>query len=192
MTMMRDQPVQIEPGAPRVLVAFGSRRGGTEGLADKIAGVLRAEGLDVTCLRAEQVEEVTAFDAVVLGGALYFGRWVHEARRFARRHAAALRARPVWLFSSGPLDATTQQADLPPVRSVASVMTRLGARGHATFGGRLAADATGVLASAMAKSHAGDWRSWDRVTAWSHDIARALTAAGIAAAPDQPAAAPRV
>lgn len=161
---------------PSVLVAYGTRRGGTQGIAEAIAGGLRAEGLDVDCARAQDVDDLASYDAVVLGGALYFGRWVHEARRFARRHRAALRARPVWLFSSGPLDDSAQVEDLPAVHGVAATLQRLGARGHATFGGRLEVDASGFLASAMARKQAGDWRSWPRIAEWARAIASELTA----------------
>ena len=40
------------------------------------------------------------------------------------------------------------------------------ARDHATFGGRLAPDARGFPASAMAKKTAGDWRDEAQVTDW--------------------------
>jgi hypothetical protein len=51
---------------------------------------------------------------------------------------------------------------------------RVGALGHATFGGRLAADAKGFPARAMAKKRAGDWRDPAQIGAWAADIARAL------------------
>jgi hypothetical protein len=53
-------------------------------------------------------------------------------------------------------------------------MERVGALGHATFGGRLAADAKGFPASAMAKKRSGDWRDPAQIRAWGADIARAL------------------
>jgi menaquinone-dependent protoporphyrinogen oxidase len=158
----------------RILVTFGSKRGGTEEIAAAIARTLHGHGFQVTCLRAAQVLDVSAYDAVIVGGALYAGRWIREVRRFVARHVVALRARPVWLFSSGPLDASAQAGEIAPVRGVAAMMARLGARGHATFGGRLAADASGFPAAMMAKAHAGDWRDWQAVAHWSEDIACAL------------------
>lgn len=159
----------------RVLVAFGSKRGGTAEIATAIAETLRAHGLTVDCVRAAEARDVASYDAVVIGGALYAARWIREARRFVVRNTPALRARPVWMFSSGPLDDSANQRVLGPVRGVATLMAHVGARGHATFGGRLAADATGFPAAAMAKTHAGDWRSWDRVKEWAGDIAQGLT-----------------
>jgi len=173
--------------ASSVLVTYGSKRGGTEEIALAIADALRADGFAVTCLRASEVRELRTFDAVVIGGALYAGRWVREAHRFVVRHAKALCALPVWMFSSGPLDDSAQQRELAPTRSVAALMARVGARGHATFGGRLAADATGFPAAAMARTHAGDWRAWSQVTAWAATLARALREAPVAS--PQPVAA---
>jgi menaquinone-dependent protoporphyrinogen oxidase len=158
----------------RVLVAFGSKRGGTAEIARAIADTLRAQGLAVDCMRAAEVRDVASYDAFVVGGALYAARWIREARRFVARNAAALRARPVWMFSSGPLDDSANQRVIGPVRGAAALMAHVGAKGHATFGGRLAADATGFPAAAMAKTHAGDWRSWDQIHDWARDIAQTL------------------
>jgi hypothetical protein len=93
------------------------------------------------------------------------------------RNVEALRRMPVWLFSSGPLDNSADQKSIPPVKEVAVLMERVGALDHATFGGRLPADAKGFPASAMAKTHAGDWRNPDRVHAWAGEIAEALPTA---------------
>ena len=173
-------------GKRRVLIAFGSKRGGTAEIARAIAEALRDRGFEVDCVRAAEVRDVSRYDAVLVGGALYMYRRVREARRFVRRHADGLRTRPTWMFSSGPLDASAGAAELPPVRGVAAMMALVNARGHATFGGRLTPDAKGFPAAAMAKTQAGDWRDWDRIRAWAHATADAIEAA------PRPAAAPPV
>jgi menaquinone-dependent protoporphyrinogen oxidase len=180
--MASDSPVPIDVVSPprvtasikRVLVAFGSRRGGTAEIAAAVAETLRAQGLIVDCMRAAEVREVARYDAFVVGGALYATRWIREARRFVVRNAPALRARPVWMFSSGPLDDSANRHAIAPVRGVAALMAHVAARGHTTFGGRLAADATGFPAAAMARTHAGDWRSWDQIEGWAREIASTL------------------
>lgn len=53
-------------------------------------------------------------------------------------------------------------------------MSRIGARGHVTFGGRLAADAKGFPASAMAKTRAGDRRDPEQVRHWVGAVGDAL------------------
>lgn len=158
----------------RVLVAYGSKRGGTAGLARAIGDVLVAQGHAVDVVSAREAASPASYDAVIVGGALYAMRWQRDAWRYALRHADELRAKPVWLFSSGPLDDTADTQDLPPVPRVRRLAAELGARGHVTFGGRLEPDARGFIASRMAKTHAGDWRDFERAAAWARGIAEAL------------------
>jgi len=167
----------------RVLVTYGSSRGGTEGLARMVAAGLRERGLAVDVLSPGHVPDLSSYDAVVVGGALYAFRWHRAARRFVRKHVAVLRERPTYFFSSGPLDDTAGGNDIPPVAGVKSLMDHVGARGHETFGGRLSPDAKGFPASAMAKKLAGDWRDADQARAWARRIAEDLARGPGAAEP---------
>jgi menaquinone-dependent protoporphyrinogen oxidase len=161
----------------RVLVTWGSKRGGTAGIGQIIAEALRARGHDVIAAPAAEAPPLHDIDAIVVGGALYANRWHRRARRFVERHARALRQIPVWMFSSGPLDDSADRGDLAPPRQVRALMDHVGALGHVTFGGRLEATAHGFAAEAMAKEHAGDWRNPARVRAWADDLAQALPTA---------------
>jgi menaquinone-dependent protoporphyrinogen oxidase len=152
----------------RVLVAHASKQGGTAGLAEWIGETLEHSGLSVDVLPTEDVDEVGSYDAVIVGGALYMWRWHAGARRFVRRHAEALRHRPVWLFSSGPLDDSASEKEIPPVRSAAKAMELVGANGHATFGGRL-------LPGNKSSLPVGDWRDRARVDRWAEQIVDELT-----------------
>ena len=153
-----------------VLVAHGSKLGGTQGLAEMVADSLRAEGFEAEVRPAREVRDVSPYDVVIVGGALYAFRWHRDARRFVKRHTAALRRLPTYFFSSGPLDDSATAKDIPPVRGVQRLMERVGGRGHVTFGGRMPADATGFPAGKIAKDHAGDWRDPDHVRAWVRSI----------------------
>lgn len=165
----------------RVLVAYGSRMGGTAGIADMLGEALVDAGLDVDVRTAGEVASVDGYEAVVLGGSLYAMRWHRDARRFIRRFAADLKGRPTWLFSSGPLDDSASARDLPPAPTVASLARRIGARGHRTFGGMLTEEtATGLIAKAMAKNTSGDWRDPHAIRAWAEEIARELQATPVA------------
>jgi menaquinone-dependent protoporphyrinogen oxidase len=125
-----------------VLVAYGSKMGGTAGIAELIGDALTDAGLQADVRPVAEVSQLDRYDAVVIGGALYSGHWHRQARRFLRRHTDVLRQRPVWLFSSGPLNGSAAE-EIPPVPQVEELARRIGARGHATFGGRLPADAKG-------------------------------------------------
>ena len=159
-----------------VLVVYGSKRGGTEGLAEMVADGLRDEHFEVEIAPARKTRQVEGYEAVVIGGALYAFRWHREAKRFVKHNAGALRSRPTYFFSSGPLDDSATQRDIPPVKGVVALMGKVGARGHVTFGGRLAPDAKGFPASAMAKKNAGDWRDREQVRTWVAGVASELRA----------------
>lgn len=166
----------------RVLVTWGSRRGGTEELAHVLADALRAHGHGVYELpvrEAHEVIETRHFDAVVVGGALYAGMWHGAARSFVRRHAKHLRALPVWFFSCKPLDHFADDHDLPPTSQVATLMERVGAIGHATFGGRIESHAHPgrFPATSVTKRPSGDFRGNQRVRAFANRVARALSTA---------------
>ncbi len=158
----------------RVLVTWGSKRGGTAGIARIVAEELRDAGYDVDALPARQALGTRGFDAVVIGGALYANRWAPDARRLVRRRARELARVPVWFFSSGPLDDSAASGEIAPTLQVEVLMRRVGAQGHVTFGGRLEPDAKGFPASAMAREHSGDFRDPERIRAWARGIARTL------------------
>ncbi len=71
----------------RVLVVYYSRSGRTELMANRIAETLRAEGLDVVCKKVQDadVDELLAFDGVVVGSPTYYGTMAAEIKSFLDR-----------------------------------------------------------------------------------------------------------
>ena len=108
--------------------------------------------------------------------ALYAAHWQRDANRFVARHLAALQQRPVWLFSSGPLDRSADAGTLPAAPSVAITTHPIGARGHRTFGGRLLADTPGLDPQVLLTHPVGDFRDWDAIRGWARAITRELVA----------------
>jgi menaquinone-dependent protoporphyrinogen oxidase len=86
-----------------VLVAAASKHGATAEIAARIGADLTAGGLDVAVMKLRDVEDVSRYEAVVVGSAVYFGQWMREARTFVDTHAQELAERPVWLFASGSI-----------------------------------------------------------------------------------------
>ena len=86
-----------------VLVAAASKHGATEEIAARIAADLAEHGLDVDLRRLEDVGDLGAYDAYVLGSGIYLGNWLKQARRFIDEHADQLARRPTWLFASGSI-----------------------------------------------------------------------------------------
>ena len=100
-----------------------------------------------------------------------------SAREFVERHAAELKAKPLWLFSSGPIgDPPKPQED--PV-DTSSLMDLAGARNHRVFAGKLDRRALNFGEKAIAialRAPEGDFRDWDEIRGWAAGIARALEA----------------
>lgn len=87
----------------RVLVAYATRNGSTQQVAEAIGAVALASGAEVRVEPAASVREPLAgWDLIVLGGCLYSGRWHHDAHRFLRRHRRELASVPVAVFGMGP------------------------------------------------------------------------------------------
>ncbi|WP_369213301.1 flavodoxin domain-containing protein [Streptomyces flavofungini] len=159
----------------KVLVAYATKNWSTAEIARTITDVLKKEGLEAEMRLVSEAGDVQVHDAVVLGSPLYSGRWHKDARRFAQRNAHTLARRPLWLFSSGPLDATASERDIPPIPAVSRTLIRLNARGHATFGGCLQEGAKGRVARMIIKSgKGGDFRDFARISAWAEGIGEAL------------------
>ena len=86
-----------------VLVAYATRYGSTQEVAEAIGETLREEGLGVEVQPLRDVRTLAGYDAVVLGAALYMYRWHKDARRFLSRQREALSALPVAVFALGPV-----------------------------------------------------------------------------------------
>ena len=161
----------------RVLVVVASRHGATREIGEAVASALTEEGIESEVQPPERVTAIDDFDAVIIGSGVYAGRWLKAAKGFIERHEAALRERPVWLFSSGPLGEPpapiTEPVDVEPLVEVTA------ARGHPIFAGRLAKGELGFGERALVKmvrAPYGDYRDWAEIAEWARDIAGSLTA----------------
>ncbi len=159
----------------KVLMTVASKHGATGEIGEIVADLLRNAGHEVDSRRPQDVASLNGYDAVVLGSAIYAGRWMDPARRFADRHAPALATIPVWLLTSGPIGDPPMPADEP--NETTSLATRLHARGHRSFAGCLDRTSLGLLERAVtAVLHApdGDFRDWEAIRAWADQIVAEL------------------
>jgi menaquinone-dependent protoporphyrinogen oxidase len=164
----------------KVLVAYASKNGSTEEIADAIGVSLRNSGIEVDLADAGEVASLVGYDGVVLGSAVYMKHWRKDAGRFLWRHGNELGRMPFWVFSSGPAGdpADDDPAWSEPPRIVHKV-ERLGVRGHVVFGGRLPVEPHGPIEKAMVEKtppRFSDRRDWERISAWSTAVAAELLA----------------
>ena len=162
----------------RVLVGAASRHGSTAEVAVRIAEAMRTAlpGDAVVDVRpAVEVGDLAPYDAVVLGSAVYMGRWLDDARAAAQRIAARPPC-PVWLFSSGPIGHPPKPDEDPA--EVAALVAATGSRGHRLFAGRLDRHRLGLAERAMVAALRvadGDFRDWDTIDSWGRQIAAELS-----------------
>ena len=116
---------------------------------------------------------------MVLGSAVYAGRWRRDALRLLRR--SELRERDVWLFSSGPVGESKgdpeQLERLTRPKRVQKIAADIGAREHVVFGGMVDEDA-GFVRKKMARRippELRDLRDWDAIEKWARWTAATLT-----------------
>jgi menaquinone-dependent protoporphyrinogen oxidase len=158
----------------KILVTAASRHDATAEIATAIAAVLRGRGHQVEEMAPDNVHDVSQYDAVVIGSAVYVGRWLEAARSLVARFATHLAERPVWLFSSGPLGDPPKPAEDPDVSALIEA-TR--AVEHRVFTGKLDKSSLGPVERTVARAvraPEGDYRDWDAINEWAENIAEAV------------------
>lgn len=165
-----------------VLVGWASRYGSTRGVAARLAAVLRDRGLEVDLRRLGATEQVTDYDAFVLGSAVYSGAWLPEATDFVKRHEAALARRPVWTFTVGRLRGQRgplRRVSWPDAGDVGEIAPSVQPREHRFFDGALNPAVMSRAERALFRSlggRYGDFRDWPQIEEWAGAIAHDLTA----------------
>ena len=170
----------------KVLVVYASRHGSTRGIAQRLEEVLRTEGLEVDIAPADH--------------AVYMGSWLKEAVEFVKRNEVRLAELPLWFFSSGPLPGSSlgKGPDVDPLtdalgpeegpgsggrKKIDEITAATFPKDHRVFLGafdpndpaKVTSERLVRLLPAVKKAlPAGDFREWDAIEAWAHEIAATL------------------
>ena len=167
-----------------ILVTYASKYGATQEIAEKIGEVLRQAGLQADVFPVDGIRDLNPYKAVILGSAVYIGKWHKGAGEFLKANEKILADRPVWLFSSGPsgegdpvglVEGWRLPAALQPV------VDRIQPRDIAVFHGYINPDKVNFIEkwaiANIVKKPFGDFRDWDMIAAWAATIAGALKTA---------------
>ncbi len=153
-----------------VLLAYATRYGSTQEVAEAITTTLRADGVKVDIQPMQDVKNLDDYSAVVLGAAIYNTRWHPDAHKFLSKYQEALKQRPVAIFALGPLstsDAAMRRSrsqldkeleKYPWLKPVAVEM----------FVGKSDPAKLGILDRLFTK--ASDHRDWKVVRSWANSL----------------------
>jgi menaquinone-dependent protoporphyrinogen oxidase len=163
-----------------ILVTYASKHGSTAKIAKKIGETLTQAGFQTAFADAKSVRDISPYQAIILGSAVYYGKWRKEAVKLLKTHEHILAEKPTWFFSSGP----TGEGD--PVELLAGwhfptalheAANRIQPVDIAVFHGALNPDKLNIFERWIlnnVKSPVGDFREWDAIIAWANSIAHNL------------------
>ena len=154
----------------KILLAYASRYGSTQEVAETITATLREAGFEVDIQPMDEVNALDQYDAVVVGAAIYNARWHPDAHKFLSQHQETLTQLPVAIFALGPLstsDAAMQRSHhqldkelekYPWLKPVAVEM----------FVGKMDPTKIGFFERLM--STTSDHMDWEAIRSWANEL----------------------
>jgi menaquinone-dependent protoporphyrinogen oxidase len=169
----------------KILVAYASRAGSTAGVAETIGKTLAESGAAVDVHPVNEVSDLSAYRAVVVGSAIQGGKWLPEAMQFVQTHRAELASKPFAVFlvcmtlaMPGADKYRQHVADfLQPVRALVRPVSEglfagaLDIGKVPSFGDRLKFRLS-VIFGVWSE---GDHRDWNAIRAWAASLAGSLS-----------------
>jgi menaquinone-dependent protoporphyrinogen oxidase len=153
-----------------VLVAYASKHGTTREVAESIAEALEQRGLVVEIEEAGRVHDITHYDAVIVGGGLYMGKWHADARRLLDRHRSELIGKHLAVFGMGPdsLEESKVAESRKQLDRALSATPELAPIAVTIFGGALHPE---NWRFPLNRLPAFDARDWGAIHGWADEIA---------------------
>ena len=163
-----------------VLVTYASKYGATAEIAEKIRQVITEKGISAVLSPIKQVRDLSVYEAVIIGSAVYIGSWRKDAAAFIKNNASTLAGKKTWIFSSGPTgagDPGTLTSGWEYPKSLESVMDTIDPRDITVFHGAASEEKMNFLEKWMlnkVRAPKGDFRDWNSISLWAEQIVDAL------------------
>jgi len=160
-----------------ILVAYATKYGSTQEVAEAVAATLRESGLEVDIQPMRKVRTLAGYRAVVLGAPLYMFHWHKDALRFLSQHREALTERPVAIFALGPThdDEKERQDSRAQLDKELAKFPWLTPVALEMFVGKYDPAKLRFPVNLFAgKEPASDLRDWTAIRAWASNLAAKL------------------
>ena len=160
----------------KVLVTYASKYGSTGGVADAIGKELCSKDVTSDVALINNAGNIGSYQGVVIGSAIYMGKWMSEAVDFVKKNKDTLRQMPVAYFLvcmtlSKPTEENRAKV-LSYMDSILKAVPEIKPVGIGTFAGALAYNNLSWLNKKILKSKGtpeGDFRDWNAIRAWARD-----------------------
>ncbi len=158
-----------------VLVAYATRYGSTQEVAETVAETLRESGLEVDLQPLQKVHNIDQYRAIVIGAPLYMFHWHKDALNFLSRYHTALTTRSIAIFALGPFHADEKefQGAREQLDKELAKFPWLTPSAIEIFGGKFDPEKLTFphnLVPALKKMPASDVRDWNVIRAWANDL----------------------
>jgi menaquinone-dependent protoporphyrinogen oxidase len=165
----------------RPLVAYATKHGSTQEVAEAIAKRLCSLGACAEVARVESIESLSPYSAVILGSPLYGGHWQRETAGFLKRHRVDLTRLPVAVFALGPRGKPGEADWDHAERQLSAILRKypwLRPVSRQLVG---AVIVPSKLRFPFSHMPACDWRDWDAIDAWADSLPPLLAIPPVAA-----------
>ncbi len=172
----------------KVLIAYASAHGSTAEVAEFIGHVLSERGLSVTAASADTLSNIKGYDVIVLGTAIHAGTWLPAMTDFVSRFADELAQRSVfmWVNCIRVMEQYGEEHVMEHYM-VHELLRKINPKSVTAFAGKLDLQSVDwnerwTLAArydgmTWPSSFDGDFRNWDEIRTWAHQIADTLKTA---------------
>lgn len=87
----------------RVLIAYGSRYGSTEEIANKISEYFKESNIESTVIDVKKEKKwpsLQEYDGVIVGSGIKISKWMNEPRKFLEKNSQELNKKKLAVFIS--------------------------------------------------------------------------------------------
>jgi menaquinone-dependent protoporphyrinogen oxidase len=160
----------------RVLVAYASKYGSTGGVADAIGKELCSKDMATDVVLIKNANNISSYQGVIIGSAIYMGKWMSEAVDFVKKNKDILHKVPVAYFLvcmtlSQPTEKNRAEV-LSYMDPILKAVPEIRPVGIGTFAGALDYNNLSWINKKILKSKGtpeGDFRNWEDIRTWARE-----------------------